>query len=237
MIKWLMWILIEWSVILGSMAAVYTWWFLFPLVILVVGCRQQALVVLGHEAAHYTMGRSKLPELIANPLCFWLLGSDLYAYREAHIAHHRLVGHPNDPEVIVRSKTPDSWTGLTRRKKALLLLKDLLGLNIREAFTITEPAAGKYTWPRVLYIASVISAVLLAGLWPLLLLWLWTLPTATLAFSRVRSWKEHWDLPPGQTHSHTPTLLQRLAFPHYVWKHRDHHTPGRWHIPCWELER
>lgn len=236
MTRWLFWVAYEWALILTALACAWfgPWW-IVPACMLVLGTRFQALIVLGHEVAHHTLGRG-VGERWANPLCFWVFWSDLYAYREAHIAHHRYILLPEDPEVIVRAKTPDSWTDLTPVKKVRLILGDLVGLGLQEAFYITQPVIGRYTVWRVLFLTTVIGAVIAAGLWPLLLLWVWTLGTVTAALARARTWGEHLGLEPGQTHRRDAAWWQRaLYLPHYVWMHEQHHRRGCWHIQCWDL--
>jgi fatty acid desaturase len=234
--RWLFWVAWEWTLIAAALSVAWYWPVLIPLCMLVIGTRQQALVVLGHEVAHRTLGRAKWLEWVTNPACFWLLGADLYAYRRAHIDHHKLIGRPDDPEVIVRAKSPDSWTDLTPGKKARLIVRDLCGLGVVEAWHVTAPVVGRYTVPRVAFLAVVVGALAVAGLLPLILLWLVTLGTVTAACARARSWREHYGLPAGQTYRYVARWWERaLYLPHYVWRHADHHSPGRWHVPCWRL--
>jgi len=207
-----------------------------PLCVLVIASRQHALIVMAHEVVHYTPGRSRWLDVAANVLCMWWAGSDIKAYRQAHIKHHMRVGRPHDPEVVVRSRSPDSWGDLTPRKKARLLIQDVLGLSWVEAFHVTAPVVGRYTPARVAYVAALVAAAIATGLWPLLLLWVWTLGTGLTAIARARSWREHYGLPAGQTYRYVAKWWERaLYLPHYVWRHADHHAPGRWNVPCWKL--
>jgi hypothetical protein len=112
---------------------------------------------------------------------------------------------------------------------------DLLGLTLRESMEVTRPVVGRYSPARIAYVAVVAVAAIATGLWPLLLLWLVTIVTALPAFARARSWREHYGLPPGQTHEVEAKWWERIYMPHNVWKHRKHHEPGNWHIPCWNL--
>lgn len=235
-VRWVTWVAFEWALILTALAVAWhgPWWTL-PACMLVMGARMQALIVLGHEVAHQTLGRGRL-EWAAGPLCFWPFGADLIAYRAAHLAHHRSIGLPADPEMQVRARRPWAWLDLSPRKRALLITMDLCGLGLREAWHTTQPVVGHYTAARVAVVGATILAALAAGLWPLLLLWGWTLGTVTMALSRVRSWHEHCGLPPGETHDYVARWWQRALWcPHYVWRHAAHHAPGCWSVPCWRL--
>jgi fatty acid desaturase len=234
--RWLFWVAWEWSLIAAALAVAWYWPVLIPLCILVIGSRQHALIVMAHEVVHCTPGRYRWLDGAANVLCMWWAGSDIHAYRHAHIKHHQRIGKPSDPEVIVRAKSPWSWSNLTRGKKALLLLMDCLGLTIRESIEVTRPVVGRYSPARIAYVAAIVVAAFASGLWPLLLLWLVTIVTALPAFARARSWREHYGLPAGQTYRYVARWWERVLYlPHYVWRHADHHSPGRWNVPCWRL--
>lgn len=63
---------------------------------LLVGVGQHRLVMLGHEASHYCLFRSRvLNELASDWLCMFPLFSTTHNYRLQHMPHHQYV---NDPE-------------------------------------------------------------------------------------------------------------------------------------------
>jgi len=196
-VRWLFWVAWEWTLIAAALAVAWHWPVLIPLAVLVVGSRQHALLVLGHEASHKSIGNV---DALAQLLCFWPHGACIKAYRREHLKHHREIGLPHDPEVIIRAQTPSAWSGLTPGKKMRLLLGDLVGLGIRESIIETRAAVGEHGLARILYVGVILAAAIASGLWPLLLLWVWCLLTSLRAMDRARTWREHFDLPPGRTH-------------------------------------
>lgn len=237
MTRWLFWIGFEWIVICSALVMAYLYPVTFLLALLVLGSRQQALVILGHEAVHHAVaGKSILADRIADVMCFWVNGTSTDGFRAFHILHHAHVNGPLDPEVDERSKRPEQWTNLTPAKRRKLVLLDLIGFGIPEAVSISSRVRGVYTLPRVAFLAVLVILFLAAGLWPLLLLWVWSFLTVAWACARARMFREHWDMPVGGTHEYVATWWERaLYLPHYIWKHAAHHRPGNWSTPAWDL--
>ena len=80
--------------------SVISTWLFVPAAILIsvlVGIGQHRLVMLGHEASHFALFKSKpLNELASDWLCFFPIWITTYNYRLQHLAHHQ---HTNDPEL------------------------------------------------------------------------------------------------------------------------------------------
>lgn len=236
--RWLFWIGIEWTIIAATMLSVYVVPWLAPLAIVVIGSRQQALAVLGHEAVHHAVaGQSLRANQIANLFCYWPIGVDLYGFREFHLRHHAYLGTAHDPEVQERALFTDAWTELTADKKRLLILRDMIGAGIPESLSIMRQVGGAYHWPRVTFLVVSIAAGLVLAPW-LLLLWVWCVLTVGFACARARMWREHYDLGPGETHEYVAAWWERaLYLPHYIWLHLEHHRHGNWSTSAWSLAR
>ena len=231
--RWLMWCGIEWAVIAITMALTWRWPWLLPLAVIVIGSRQHALAVLGHEGAHHLIdGYRPSNDALAQALCFWPLGGCVQAFREFHLAHHAFVGTPDDPEIEEMRRRPDVWTNRTRRKIVRTFLEDLCGRAIPEAFGFIGRVHGAYGPARIAYLMAVGGTAVLTGLWPLLILWVWCIPTSMWAVVRLRVYREH--LGDELLVDYPVAWWERLLYaPHNVWKHRAHHE--NWHISAWTL--
>ncbi len=70
---------------------------------LLIGCRQHGLMVLMHEAVHGGFHRDRRwNDRLADLLCGWPLFTSTDGYRTSHLAHHRLLNQPDDPDRIMR---------------------------------------------------------------------------------------------------------------------------------------
>ena len=82
-----------------SQSLISTWAFV-PLALAVsvlIGIGQHRLVMLGHEASHFSLfGNKMLNELASDWFCFYPIWVTTYNYRIQHMAHHQ---HTNDPEL------------------------------------------------------------------------------------------------------------------------------------------
>lgn len=233
--RWAFWVAFEWTLIgLAVMAASY-WPLLWPLVVLFIGTRQHALAVLGHEAVHYTAHDDrKANDRLGNLLCMWPLLTDVVGFRKFHLKHHQFVGTDLDPERAVREPFAERWTDLTSAKKMRLLVTDLVGGSLNEAFYILRETRGRLSWQRGTYVVGLFGLAALGLGWHVLLAWLVAVVTSNFAVMRLRMYREH--LGPEVTQVYVAKWWERaLYLPHYIWKHEPHHQPGRWGTPCWDL--
>jgi fatty acid desaturase len=245
--RWLLPTLLEWVVIVAlfwiGFAAHY--WLVWVLVIIVLGSRQQALGLLGHDGAHFTAAKNKrLNDSASALLCFWPMLTTLADYREFHLRHHRLLNTNKDPEVIFKTQmSPKQWSIPVSRRRILgYFLIDLLGFSIPELWKArrllrmcrTEDDTKRSVvlgeiWPFVMVVG--VSAILfLTGYGFAVVIWCIALATSFWAFLRLRTWTEH--VGTTSTHFVRMTWWQRvLIAPHASWSHSEHHThPG---IPFW----
>jgi len=233
--RWLMWVAFEWLLILVAMGALVNWWWLAPIALVFIGTRQHALGVLGHEAVHWAVSEDRdVNDRLANLLCMWPLGSDVEGFRGFHLAHHARVGTPDDPERWMRDRFADRYIDLTPTKKAKLIVFDLLGMNVREPIELLQRVSGEWTFRRRAYCVALGALAVAAYGSAVLVLWGLALLTANFAAMRARMWREH--LGPEVTEQYEAKWWERaLYLPHHIWRHYEHHKPGQWSIPCWEL--
>lgn len=230
------WVGYEWTLIVLVLLLASRWPLLWPIAVLFLGTRQQALGVLGHEQVHRTIDGTERYDTLANVLCMWPIGTDVDTFRGFHLAHHARLRQSTDPEVIERAAFPDRWTDLTRTKKARLLVEDCLGMHLDEVVELALRVDAGPSRPRRCYRVG-IACVAFVGLgWPAVLAWVVALYTASFAAMRLRMWREH--LGEEMTQSYVARWWERLLYlPHYIWEHEKHHRPGCWSIPCWELRK
>lgn len=229
----------DWTIILAAMICAVNWptWWVCLASILVIGTRQHALGVLGHEAAHYTVTRHRnVNDAIGMVLCFWPLGGSLVGYRGFHQRHHRHLGTEHDPErhffqsnewiIPVKAVAP-----------ALRFIKGCLGMQLLDYAklirsllpqTKTEWVGIPIWWACFAWILWVLDSLWLLGLYAI------AIPTVFWALIELRGWTEHRGI--AETHRYkTHWLFQQILFPHNVWMHYEHH---QWcYIPFYNLPK
>ena len=227
----------DWMIILAAMlcAAIWPTWWVCLASILVIGTRQHALGVLGHEAAHYTVTRRrKVNDAIGMVLCFWPLGGSLAGYRRFHQRHHRHLGTEHDPErhffqssewrIPVKAAAP-AWR----------FIKGCLGIQLLDYAKLIRSLLPqtKTEWIGIpiWWACFALTLWMLDSFW-LLGLYAIAIPTVFWALIELRGWTEHRGI--AETHRYqTHWLLQQMLFPHNVWMHYEHH---QWcYIPFYNL--
>ena len=230
-------LVVDWMIIFAAMlfAAIWPTWWVCLASVMVIGTRQHALGVLGHEAAHYTVTRQrKVNDAIGMVLCFWPLGGSLTGYRCFHQRHHRHLGTEHDPErhffqssewkIPVKAVAP-AWR----------FIKGCLGVQLLDYAKLIRSLLPqtKTEWIGI----PIWWACFASTLWMLDSLWLLGLyaiaiPTVFWALIELRGWTEHRGI--AETHRYqTHWLLQQILFPHNVWMHYEHH---QWcYIPFYNL--
>lgn len=207
--------------------------------IFLLGTRQHALSVLGHEGTH---GRAhpnrRVNKFMTDLLTFWPLGFDGAAYARFHLLHHRRTSQSDDPELAAKARQrPKYDLPLSRRRLVLMFVGDLVGgacIEVLNLYRIMRPlsmkeAAGPICW----WSAALLLSWLNGALW-IPAIWLAALFSSYWAVSRVRILAEHQGT--MTTHRHSQTWWQRfLFFPNNIGYHYEHHLwPS---IPYWNLPR
>ncbi len=209
----------------------------YLLALLVVGNRQHALELIGHDAAHGLASRTRwLNDLAGAVLSFWPIWSGLGTYRKFHFAHHSHLGSATDPEQVYKAWSPAHWNPPTSRGHILtLFFLDLFGINFWELlrlFGSTPPPQTRDWLGPLAWHAVFIGVCLWTGQWWILPIWYIAPVTSFWAMFRLRMWTEH--VGTRETYRISVSWWQRLLFlPHNTWYHYEHH---RWpSIPYWNL--
>jgi fatty acid desaturase len=204
---------------------------LWLVAIFILGTRQQAIGILGHECVHRSACASpRLNDIVGQVCCFWPVWSDLYAYRTFHFAHHRFLNTPQDPELEYRQMGAPDWDVPAPPNRIVIrFLFDLIGLGFMEAgrmFWIAKPRTMPARSSIALAWLTAAAVLWAAGALWVLVPWVVALFTSLVAVFRLRCWIEH--LGSDGTHRvHLPPWLRWLVAPHGTWMHWEHHKmPG-----------
>ena len=136
-----------------ALAAIYSNWPVYGLVICLLAGRQQALAALMHEAGHNTFFKTKkYNEFVTNWLSAPFLLMDGKTYSRWHLEHHKNAGTKDDPDLANYQNYPVTKMSLVRKfgrdvlgvtgLKLIAYLaltgKDSLTRQKRAPFTITK---------------------------------------------------------------------------------------------------
>ncbi len=158
---------------------------LFSVVFVLVASRQYALLILMHDAFHSLLHPSRTVNDILGAWCIGFpCGSSYWVARSSHLAHHRLLGHAQDPErALHTAEDKRSPTLLARHFVRLWLGGQFLYTHVGA----TGPVGQIAPWPRglarvgvrllpaALAQAGLVGIFWLAGSWTAYV-WLWLLP-------------------------------------------------------------
>jgi fatty acid desaturase len=242
--KWLLPLLMEWLVIVGMMAIGFQVqsYLLWPVIVVLVGSRQHALGVLGHDGAHFTAANNrKVNDITTAVGCFWPLMTTLADFRRFHFNHHRYFQTERDPELIFKhGMSPRQWrTPISRTRIYLYFLGDLVGFGIleiwkaRKVLSMNDAPQPRDAWRWLgpaAWLAVMIPLLYSTGYLAALGIWFLSLITSFWGFFRLRTWTEHGGT--SSTHLIRLTWWQKLLItPHGSWSHYEHHEISS--IPFW----
>lgn len=238
--KWLSAAFIDWAIVAVAIYVGANHLILLPIAMLVVGNRQHALAVLGHDGAHRLICKSKfLNDLLANVLTFYPMGLCLKQYRKWHWEHHRNTNTDKDPEIPLRAVHPNPIEMPFEPSKIWRhVVMDLFGFGIPQmvAFMIhVRPRKiSEFVSPCIALAAT--ALLIYSGLAIVPIIWFGSLFTTFWAFIRYRTWTEHIGGEEGETLIFdTNRIQQAIFFPHNIHLHHEHHEkPG---IPFHKLPR
>lgn len=210
------------------------------LAVFVIGTRQHAILVLGHDGSHGQISRNgRVNDWVANLFAFWPFGIGVSAYRKFHFAHHRYMGTDADPEFFQKKNCAPAYDlPATPRHLIRLAMTALVGEGIGglvyfiKYLAVRSPLRDK-VGPIVTWLA--ISLVLWQfNVWWVAALWFVALATSFGAVFRLRVWTEHMGT--ADVHRISARFIYRLIFlPHNTWCHFEHHHfPS---VPCWNLPK
>lgn len=239
--RWLFNTILDWAIIISLMIAAIklNHPVVYILSVFIIGSRQHALAIMGHDGAHYAACENRqLNDIMASVFVFWPLGIGINGYRKFHFAHHKKVGTPEDPELILKRLSRPQWELPAKNSKHIThLIKDLFGISYRELFKISRSIKsvgkidiiGPVTWWLVM-----IVTLFYFGQYIPLILWFASVFTSYWAVFRLRVWFEHQGT--TETNRVHAVWWQKLIFaPHNVWYHYEHHLfPS---VPFYNLDK
>jgi fatty acid desaturase len=208
-----------WAQALGVLAlavAVDRWW-CWIIAFLLMGRAFALLNILGHEAAHRLLFRTKRTNDFVGR---WLLAYPAFTpfdvYRRIHMAHHRDELGPDEPDLGLYASYPVTRASLRRK-----LVRDAVGVsgwkNLRPLVRATLSPTGRPLALRILLVQAVIATVLtvsggmVAGIWWLYpVLWLAPWMTVWRVLNRLRAIAEHG----GMTRSDDRRLTTHVIHQH-----------------------
>ena len=214
-----------------------TWW-AFLLAFVVVSSRQQALLNVYHDCVHnhFVPGR-RWNERVAIVFAASPCGSPFYAARARHLAHHRLLATPQDPDAKLHTGDDKGTARGVIRYFAFGLVGGYVATVMFESEAVTvEPAQRRRDRRNVVLGQAILFAgmTLLFGWWTYPLLWLLPLGTLTAGMHMVRSFCEH-AITRQEEATHADRLIsirsnpveRALVAPFYMNYHAEHHLfPG-----------
>ena len=257
-------LLAEWVAIMISIIFCEAYFSLpgYVLVVLWIGARQHALLVLMHEAAHNRLCKHRqLNECWARFTVALPLFLSFKQYREAHLKHHRYLLTNKDPDFIAQQKETDYHFPKTRGQFLRLFLRDISGLGVyrmiasllyfnKYASHNAESTPDEKTtirsapWSELVFFGFLIAVLSYFNLWLEYLLY-WIIPSITWLkwVLYLRAVGEHYGLKSAgeeslglsRTTIVSSWISKLFICPHEVNYHAEHHLfPG---VPYYNLNR
>ena len=236
----------QWAVIATAIAVCANFWhpIVYVLAILVIGARQHALLVLGHDAAHFRTLRVRWQnDLFANVFLMWPTFASVEGFRKFHGTHHQYTSLPDDGNRHIwythdaaGELAPDWEFPKTRLGLAWVLLRRAafytgLFWIVRGLIGATLiPSPGWMRAARVVFYAGIAAALTYYGGWMAFLLY-WIVPFCTwhIATQYIRLICEHSAVESDEeeysiTRTTIPTWLESMfILPCNIGYHLEHH--------------
>ncbi len=252
----------EWLAIAAAVALCERFWSLplYLCAVAFIGARQHALLVLGHDASHFTLFKKKWRnDWVADLALYWPVFLSVGVFRYFHQDHHRYLGTEKDKNrELWRTHTyegtlAEDWRfPKTVPALVLLLLKKLAFVEgivwIVSGFgaMFVRPEYRKKSWPYAA-VRSAYYLCLALVIWRLHLgiefLLYWIIPYCTwhIMIQYIRIICEHSAIPSTEppyhlTRTTIPSLWQKLLIiPRNIGYHHEHHWfPS---VPFYNLPR
>ncbi len=236
----------EWVAIISAIALCSFFWnpALYVVAIIVIGSRQHALLILGHDASHYRFLPTRSQnDLFANLFLMWPTFASVEGFRKFHSTHHQYTNLSGDGNRHIWY-THDAMGEL---EPGWRFPKTRLGLGLlllRRAFFLTGifwivrglvgasliPSASWMIGAKIAFYSSVIGALTFFEAWEgFLLFWLVPFCTWHIAVQYTRIICEHSAVASSEeeyaiTRTTIPTFLESLlVLPRNVGYHLEHH--------------
>lgn len=236
---------VEWAAIAVTIALCSYFWnpVLYVVAAMIIGARQHALGVLGHDASHYRYLRARWKnDLFGNLFAMWPTFASVEGFRKFHGTHHQYTNLSKDGNRQLwhthnaRGEFEPEWVfPKTRRGLVLMIVRRaafLTGISwvirgLLGGFFIAQPH-----WmnaARVAFYASIAAALTYFGAW-FGFVWYWLVPFCTwqIAIQYIRLICEHSAVDAeneyGLTRTTLPTRLEAiLVLPRNIGFHIEHH--------------
>ena len=255
-------IVVEWLAIAAAVVLCTRCWNLplYLCALVFIGARQHALLILGHEASHYTLFKKKSSnDWVADLVFYWPMFLSVGVFRYFHRDHHRFLGTEKDKNrELWRTHTyegtleedwqfPKSMPGLVLLlAKKLALIEGVVWIISGIAAMFVRPEYRKNSWLYAAARSAYYGCVALL-IWRLHLasgvLLYWIVPYCTwhIMIQYIRIICEHSAIPSSTPPYHlTRTTIPRgweklLIIPRNIGYHHEHHWfPS---VPFYNLPR
>ncbi|AAY37593.1 fatty acid desaturase family protein [Pseudomonas syringae] len=239
---------VQWAVIVAAvtLAEVSDSTLVCLIAVIIIATRQHALLVLMHDAAHLLISRDKRRnDLISNVFLTFPLTLSTSRYRAHHIAHHKHLNTPDDPDYADAFAPASSglfWQALLRDISGLSTLQSLRTMDsfsVIGLFTHPVPSTRIERYQAMAFYACAALLITALQAWPAVLLyWLAPLVFFLPPILRIRSLSEHAGLSTQSVkrdaRSVSPGWLERGLFaPCNINRHWEHHLFQQ--IPSYHL--
>jgi fatty acid desaturase len=210
----------------------------YGLAIFIIGTRQHALGVLGHEGVHNLISKNrKINDGIANIFCAWPISFNVESFRALHIEHHKHLGTENDSELQYLTNFDVPTNKLKVLRIFLLNFCGLGFLKVLKFLYIFRPTTLKSSIGPILTTFTFFAVGFYTNQLWIPLIWYLSLATSFWAVFNVRPWFEHIGVENEDnslTQRFKPSLLEQfIFFPHNFWLHYEHH---KWpNVPFYDL--
>ena len=218
----------------------------------IVGSRQQALLVLMHEASHGNLFKNRfLNKFCSQVFCAYPVLSHMPMYKKYHAKHHSWVQTERDPDLLLSKNYPVSRKSMLR--KLARDISGITGLNqLRDRFVglLNNPDAPilyrvkslwrDMGWGLSINLGFCLMFSIFDLVWIYFYLWLVPLLTWHQVVLRIRNIAEHGMLMAGtenifsQARTTIASSIERFFIaPYWVNYHLEHHLfPA---VPCYNL--
>jgi fatty acid desaturase len=227
--RWILTCIGNWLFIAFSLYTVYFFQNIWSVLlsILIIGNRQHAIALLGHEGAHYMLSSNRTwNDFLTGFFAFWPLGINLPGYRDFHFAHHNSLGTTNDPELAHKKmNVPEFDLPITKTKMIVYFFKDIFCFSAFEVLQLISFVLPKKKCHMILpnlFLAITITSLIYFGFLWVVILWFIANLTSFWAFFRIRIYIEH--IGTNGTHRiQSNPFLNWIFFPYGADTHWEHH--------------
>ncbi|HVT65508.1 MAG TPA: fatty acid desaturase [Mycobacteriales bacterium] len=189
---------LTWLIIGGAftLAGVWTSWWTIALAFLINSSRQQVLLNIEHECIHASFSRDKRRDSAVGIIaCASPAGSPWHDSRARHLAHHRLLATPDDPDLALHDSADKNTPAKLVRYLGLSLFGGYAARILLSGAPSTVSRELRIRDFRNLVVAQVAlwgtSWLVFGDWWLYLVVWVLPLITLTAAGHLLRSFVEH----------------------------------------------